>query len=317
MYCNLKWLSVIAIMLILGTGCGKETSVEPPVIDSTGIITGGSAHYAVGNCLDAGVSGTFQVGKALGADAKIIIRVSVTKTGSWSMATPLTNGMIFAGAGQFNATGEQTITLQGTGTPTTAGVKTIPYATCGVDVITLPADNNNGSSSDYYYSITIDGKTYSQSVTMTNDYEAGSGLGGGDDVTISASINYGYDNPPAGSTSFGITIGTMHNYMYSTKEQFRTFFKTGARNYTKDFNVADGVSIGWSDPNGVEWGTSYGTGDQTGSTFTIISNEDVIDLTNTFYLKTKVQFKCKLYNKNTGEVKTVTNGEMVGSFGQI
>lgn len=56
--------------------------------------------------------------------------------------------------------------------------------------------------------------------------------------------------------------------------------------------------------------------DQTGSTFTIISTADAKAF-NGLYLKTKMQFKCKLYNVNTGAMKEVTNGEMVGTFGKI
>lgn len=328
MFCDLKWLirPFIVILLISGVGCSKETSYELPTTstggtDTPGGTSGGTAEYALTSCADAGIAGTYKVGTALGTDAKISIKVNVTKAGDWSLTTGVVNGMVFIGGGTFSATGSQTITLQGTGAPTTAGTNTISYkigtTSCSVDVTTTGSDNT-GSSSDYYYSITIDGKVYTQKVTMDNDWEAGSSMSSsGDDAEINASINYGYDNPPAGSTSFGITIGTMHNYSVASDDDFKAFMKVGTRSYTQNFRVADGVQIGWKDANGVYWGTDYGSGDQTGSTFEIVSIEDARDITRTLYLKTKITFKCKLYNQTTGEVKTVTSGEMVGSFGKI
>lgn len=326
MFCDLKWLfrPFIAIMLLTGFGCGKENSIEPPTeatggTDATGIVTGGTAQFSINSCEDASISGTYQAGKALGSDAQIRIKLNVTRTGDWTMATGVVNGMVFLGAGSFTTTGTQTITLQGTGIPVAAGANSISYkignTSCSV-TLTTTGNDNAGNSSDYYYSITIDGKEYTQNVTMYNDWEAGSSLSGVDDVTFGAGINYGYEDVPAGSTSFGIEIGTMHGYYNATDAQFRAFFSAGTRNYTKDFSVADGVSIGWKDPNGVYWQTNYGTGDQTGSTFSIVSIEDARDLTGTLYLKTKIRFTCKLYNE-AGEVKTVTKGEMVGSFGKI
>ncbi|SFW27578.1 hypothetical protein [Chitinophaga sancti] len=326
MFCDLKWLfrPFIAIMLVISFGCGKEKSIDPPTgqtggSDTTGIVTGGTAQYNISSCEDASISGTYQVGKALGSDALIKIKLNVTKAGDWSMATGAVNGMVFVGAGSFSTTGAQTITLQGTGVPIAAGSNAISYkigtTSCSVTVTAIGNDNS-GSSSDYHYSITIDGKEYSQSATMYNNWQPGSFLNGVDDVSFGASIIYGYDDAPANSTSFGIEIGTMHGYLKASDSQFRAFFAAGTRNYTKDFSTMDGVSIGWKDPNGVQWQSNNGSGDQTGSTFSIISIEDARDVTGTLYLKTKIRFTCKLYNE-AGEVKTVTKGEMLGSFGKI
>jgi hypothetical protein len=324
MFCNLKWLFLPSLAILLTLGCGKELSYESPTntggTDTTGITTGGTAQYSLGSCADASVSGTFVVGKALSADAQITMKVNVTKTGNWSIVTGSVNGMKFIGGGVFTEIGTQMVTLTGIGTPTIAGTKSIAYnvggTTCSVSITTTTEDNSIGNA-DYYYTITIDGKTYTQTVTMDNNYEAGSGASGGDDVTLGASIEYGYDNPPATATSFGITIGTMHGYESATNDDFKAYFAPGSRNYTKDFNTMDGVTIGWKDANGVNWETDFGSGDQTGSTFSIVSVAGAPDITGTYYLKTKMQFKCKLYNETTGEVKTVTSGEMLGSFGKI
>lgn len=329
MFCDFKWLPRLFLLMLFISACNKEKSYEPPtapVVTTPGGSTGGSAEFALvatgGNCSNVIILGTYQVGKSMSAGASLTVTVNVTKVGNWTMSTNTVNGIVFAGAGTFTALGLQPLTLIAAGAPIAAGFHAFAFkagaVTCSATVEVLPADTNNGgTTSDYYYKITIDGKTYQQTVTMDNNYEAGSGMGGGDDVTISASINYGESNPPAGTTSFGITIGTMHHYMNATNDDFKAYFAPGARVYTKDFAVADGVIIGWTDANGEEWETDYGTGDQTGSTFSIISIADATDLTGTLYLKTKMQFKCKLYNHTTGVMKEVTSGEMVGNFGKI
>jgi hypothetical protein len=330
MHCEFKWLFRLFLLIVLVSGCGKERSYEPPTappVTAPDGTSGGSAEFTfeatAGNCSNTVATGIYEAGTVLTGDATITFTVNVTKIGDWTMSTNSLNGIIFLGAGTFTATGSQKITLIATGKPVAAGTNTFSLkagtVTCSIAILTLPADagTGGGTTSDYYYKITIDGITYQQAVTDNNNYEPGSGLGGGDDVTISASINYGESDPPAGTTSFGVTVGTMHNYMNATNDDFKAYFAPGTRAYTKDFSVADGIQLGWGDANGEEWGTDYGTGDQTGSTFTIVSVVGAPDLTGTYYLKTKMQFKCKLYNKTTGAVKEITNGEMVGSFGKI
>jgi hypothetical protein len=324
MFCNFKWLSRLFLLLLFISACNKEKSYEPPIAP---VITtpAGSAGFSFvangGNCSNLIILGTYQVGKSMSDNASLTVTVNVTKVGTWTLSTNTVNGIVFAGGGTFTALGLQPITLLAAGYPIAAGFHTFALkagiVTCSATMEVLPADANNGGTSDYYYKITIDGKTYEQHVTMDNNYEAGSGLGGGDDVTITASINYGESDPPAGTTGFGVTIGMMHHYMNATNADFKAYFAPRTRVYTKDFSVADGVNLGWTDANGEEWGTDYGTGDQTGSTFSIISFADATDLTGTLYLKTKMQFKCKLYNHTTGAVKEITSGEMVGNFGKI
>ncbi|WP_143097837.1 hypothetical protein [Chitinophaga sp. CF118] len=332
MFCQLKsrHLALFLLLFIAGLGCGKEKSYEPPTTPTTEIpgTTGGTAQFSFiasgTNCSDATAAGNYQTGTVLGTDAKVTITVNVTKIGNWTMSTNSLNGISFTGTGTFTATGSQMITLKGIGTPQTAGINLYAFNsgnnTCSVAVATIPGNSDPGSATEYYYKITIDGKTYEQIVTMTNDYEAGSSLSGVDDVTISAGINYyviGESETPKGKTGFGVTRGTMHNYLNATNNTFKAFFAPGSYKIVKSFADGDGVTIGWLDADGEEWGTEYGTGDQTGSTFNISSISDSPDLTGTFYLKTKMLFKCKLYNKNTGVMKQVTNGEMVGLFGKI
>lgn len=181
--------------------------------------------------------------------------------------------------------------------------------------------NDKTTTSTYYYKANIGGTLYSQTVTDTNGFEAGSGLGGTDDVTVTATIDPKNNQYSATSTSLDITKGILHNYLSLTNAQFYAYFTPGDFNYTSGpdydpFQNGDGFNITWIDPDGTEWDTFSGTGDQTGSTIKIISEQDAQSPIN-YYLMVKLQFSCKLYNSNTGEMKQLTNGEFVGLFGKI
>ncbi len=135
----------------------------------------------------------------------------------------------------------------------------------------------------------------------------------------------------AGSTSSGI-FGTTLDYsttddgimsinkgtIYFTDSSpdnaaFKSFFSTGT--YLYSLHGANGVEVNWTDANGVDWSTSYGTGDQTGSTFSIQTSQ-VAATINDYYIKVTLKFSCKLYN-TSGQSKTLTNGVYVGEFGNI
>jgi hypothetical protein len=182
-------------------------------------------------------------------------------------------------------------------------------------------NTKNSDNGSYYYTATIGGVQYSQKATEINGYEAGSAIGGSDDVTFSATINpkdYPY---PAESTTMDITKGMFHNYFDATNEQFKAFFPPGVTNFTSGpeydpFKFGDGFIIEWFDENDVDWSTAAGTGDQTNSTIKIVSVKESPSIVD-YYLEVKLQFSCKLYNSNTGEMKQLTNGEFVGLFGKF
>ncbi|MGN6803698.1 MAG: hypothetical protein ACTHJN_17490 [Ginsengibacter sp.] len=181
--------------------------------------------------------------------------------------------------------------------------------------------NDSTENSTYYYKATIDGKEYAQTATDANGYEAGSAMGGVDDVTLSAVISpkdYQYEH---GKTYMDVTKGILHNYLSITDQQFFQFFTPGTYNFTSGpsydpYKNGDGFTVTWFDENGEEWDTFSGTGDQTESTMKIISEQDEQSQLN-YTIRVKVQFNCKLYNYNTGEMKQLTNGELVGVFSEI
>jgi hypothetical protein len=155
-----------------------------------------------------------------------------------------------------------------------------------------------------------------QDETLTNGYEAGSGMGGTDDVVFGAGLYYINGTLPAGKTEFGIDRGMMHHYQTATQAQFKAFFPVGNLPYSSNSWAADGVIVYWTGPNGEEWNTRNGPVDQTGSTFKILSVQDFVDLKGDYYVKVKVEFSCKLYN-GAGASKQLTNGEAVMVFGMI
>jgi hypothetical protein len=314
--------------LITLLSCSKERSVETGNGGPAGGTTGGTASFELvasgTNCSDAAVSGTFLAGTALNSGSTLTVTVNVKKTGSWTYSTAKVNGFVFAGAGEFTATGSQAITLLAVGTPAAAGnfLFSLAFGGAGCSVSVNVAGGGGGGNGgaitgDIYYKATIGGVNYTQDVTDNNGYEAGSGMGGVDDVDFSGSINYGNPPAPAGKTEMGMSKGVMHNYLRATKADFYAFFAPGDYPYTSSFSQKDGVMLGWGDPSGGSWSTSAGSGDQTGSTFKIISTEDARDILGRVYIKVKMQFNCKLYNETTGEMKECKNGEMVAVFGML
>ncbi|MBC7848463.1 MAG: hypothetical protein H7Y31_01945 [Chitinophagaceae bacterium] len=315
-------LSLIFFILICIVGCQKEVSFQKP---NAGGSTGGSAAFALvpvgAACSDATLVGIYEAGKALTSNAVLTITVNVTKIGTWTYSTGLVNGFVFAGAGTFTDIGNQSITLSGGGTPVAAGnsefALSIGGATCTVAVPVMPANTGGGSTGDYYYKATIGGVNYSQTVTDDNDYEAGSGMGGMNEVVFGAGINYMNRPLPAGFTEIGVSKGKMLDYSNATPATFTAYFSPGNYPYAPpSYNDGNGIQIFWTDPTGKEWSTINGTANQTGSTFKIISVADSFDALGRVYRDVKMEFTCKLYDE-AGAVKQLTNGEMFVVFGML
>nr|WP_297169093.1 hypothetical protein [uncultured Dysgonomonas sp.] len=69
------------------------------------------------NCSSIVVNGDYAKGVGLTAANTITLNVNVSQAGSYSITTPLTNGVIFSASGNFTP-GIQLVTLRGTGIPT-------------------------------------------------------------------------------------------------------------------------------------------------------------------------------------------------------
>lgn len=312
----------VFVVLVLAS-CQKEKSLET----GTGVGASTSAFTLVasgGNCSDALVTGNFVVGTAVAITDFVTVTVDVTRTGTWSYNTGTVKGLSFSGSGAFTTIGQQIIVLKASGKPTEAGSIPFPLNIGGVtcQFTATVTDGSTSATGDIYYKATIGGVDYYQAVTATNGYEAGSGLGGTDDVSIGAGINYASGATPKGLTSFGVEKGLMHGYLASTNAQFKAFFAVATYPYAPpgitDYQNGDGIIITWTDKDGNNWSSHTATTAQpAGSNFKILSVEDAPDITGTYYVKVKMQFSCVMYKENTTMSMQLTNGEMVGYFGKI
>lgn len=179
-------------------------------------------------------------------------------------------------------------------------------------VLLLSCSKSKSSASKsgtYYFKANIGGKSYNVSATSNGTVEAGSGVNGTDDVSIFGTI----ENSADGS-EFVITKGLMPNFISAMQTDLKNFFKTGAYNYSP--GAQNGIDISWDDADGKSWSTSFGSADQTGSNFKIVSVADDPDVLGKYYVKVKSQFNCILYDGN-GNSLIVTGGEMVGAFGPL
>jgi hypothetical protein len=102
-------------------------------------------------CMNAVVQGTYAPGVALTAANKLDVQLNVSSPGTYIISTNTANGFSFSGTGTLVATGIQTITLNGSGTPGTADSTTFTVtaggSSCtikiGVSGTTPPSTSNN------------------------------------------------------------------------------------------------------------------------------------------------------------------------------
>ncbi|MES1197910.1 MAG: hypothetical protein ABUL41_01380, partial [Chitinophagaceae bacterium] len=134
-----QFLFLLTLGLVLIIGCQKEHSFE-----ASKNASGGSLQSeATGDCLPKTVNGVYAESTALGTSNTITVQVEVTKAGSYTIFTDTVNGYYFKGTGVFAATGSNTVTLKGIGTPEIEGVNNfvVTYDTtfCSIAVTVLTA----------------------------------------------------------------------------------------------------------------------------------------------------------------------------------
>ena len=322
-----------SIMLIISLcdSCQKEIGFPPGSNDSSTVQTAPvpavySLISAFTYCSNTKISGIYQQNLLLTDSNTVTVDVMVSGKGSWNISTGSVNGVSFEGNGTFAQTGLQTVTLKGRGTPVHAGDSTFPLkagnSVCSFTISFKPAGTttNPSANPDYYYKATIGGIFYQETVTATNGFEVWTGENGVDDAVFGSAISPIPGNSVPNSTSLSIDKGIMRHASSASDDQFRAFFTPGVYPYsagagTNPSATGSGVDVNWYDLSGIEWTTHYGASDQSGSTFNIISAEDIRDTAGKLLLKVKIQFACKLYNIQTGEMRTLTNGEFVSIFG--
>ncbi|MBS1509629.1 MAG: hypothetical protein JST86_02215 [Bacteroidetes bacterium] len=110
-----------------------------------------------GVCDAPSINGNYAAGTALNASNTIVLGVTVTVAGSYSVSTNTANGVTFSASGVL-ATGAQTITLTSTNTPTAAGTFSYtPTGGCSFPVIYTAASGGGGGTGTNYLKCKIDG----------------------------------------------------------------------------------------------------------------------------------------------------------------
>ncbi len=146
---QLKHFFIFLLSGFLFAACEKELSEENGGTQTGGI--GGTAVFTLagspGNCTAALISGIYKVGTALDVSNTITISVNITNIGTYTISTNSLNGISFAGAGSFITTGEQSITLTGSGTALAAGTFTYAFGAngCSFSIIILPGEVVTGN----------------------------------------------------------------------------------------------------------------------------------------------------------------------------
>lgn len=185
-------------------------------------------------------------------------------------------------------------TTTGTPTPVAIDINHNPIAEYDADGQTYTHQNGNGKSGGMGSSGSLASSSTGTSAAYYESY---------------------YYNNSGNYTYFAVEKGTIYTPGIGRPDEaaFRQFFATGACNYaTTTGGNPNGIVIEHRDNNGVTWKTNKGTADQTGSSFNIVSNNEV-DNFGDQQMKIYATFNCKVYDDN-GNSKTLTNGKFVGYF---
>ncbi len=149
----------------------------------------GPAVYTLGGaplaCTGAVANGTYVAGTALTATNTLTITVNVTTAGTFAIGVLPVNGIAFGAAGTFTATGVQTVTLNGTGTPTAAGTFNLSVSN-GTSICILPITiTSTGPTAAY----TLGGSPGSCTGFIANGtYTAGTALTAANTVVLDVNV---------------------------------------------------------------------------------------------------------------------------------
>jgi DNA/RNA endonuclease G (NUC1) len=127
--------SFLFLFVLSIVSCKKEpVSPNNPVSTSPAVFI---LADGAGNCYTPVVQGSYTAGTPLYAANKVIIQVNVSSAGTFSISTGSLNGYKFIGSGTLTATGLQSLTLQGSGSPIygeTDQFQIIPGSGCKINI---------------------------------------------------------------------------------------------------------------------------------------------------------------------------------------
>jgi hypothetical protein len=97
----------------LAASCVFPVSVTGQQVPGTGYTIAGAPNA----CSNVQVAGEYQINKILTGSNTVVVNVNVFNTGDYIIQTDTLDGISFYAAGHFNQTGNQIVTLTGSGTP--------------------------------------------------------------------------------------------------------------------------------------------------------------------------------------------------------
>lgn len=221
----------------------------------------GTSEYTIDGapltCTGVTAAGTYTVGTPLDFTNTLTIRVNVTKLGTYGFGAVSTNGFGFAANGTFSTLGLQNVTLNGIGTPLTAGPSAITISnfasTCTYTIPVLAGSGGGGTSSTYYFQFN-DGANLIAADTGTVVALSISNAG-----VVALSVNafsvtgdsaFSIAVSTTGNTQTGVNYSTsvlfpmaMFNVLSTTNGQvYQADFSTVGQNIVVKFDVIDTVN---------------------------------------------------------------------------
>ena len=122
---------------------GSECFITVTVLNSAATIAVFSLVGGPGLCAAASASGSYTKDVALNSTNTLTVSVNVTTLGAYTLGAVSANGMFFASTGTFTTLGLQNVTLNGGGTPTTAGATSLAVGnmstSCVFGIVVAPA----------------------------------------------------------------------------------------------------------------------------------------------------------------------------------
>ncbi len=135
-------LLMLALLLLTISGCQKEPNdLQVVKQDHNGGALLPSGGGGTINCSSTIINGAYVAGVVLTSSNSIIVSVTVTSTGDYTIYTNTVNGYSFSASGTFTATGKQNVTLPGSGTPVATGINaftlTFGTSTCNFSMVVV------------------------------------------------------------------------------------------------------------------------------------------------------------------------------------
>ncbi|MFT3682070.1 MAG: hypothetical protein QM791_17475 [Ferruginibacter sp.] len=228
--------------------CEKEYSYEGgDIIPPGGGGTSGTAIYTLKNaadeCTAAVISGSFTAGTAATSANTAEITVTVDSIGTYIVSAGPVNGITYSGSGTFTETGEQTILLTASGTPTAAGNFSFnPGGSgCTYSITVAPASGGGGTAA-YTFKNATGGCT---DAIVSGTYTAGTALTAFNKAEITVTANT--------EGTYNIVVGPVNGITFSANGTFATTGEkkveltgSGTPAAAGDFSFAPGGAAGCS-----------------------------------------------------------------------